>query len=225
MITICNRHQTKVSAPSLRGGRGEGLLLLLLLLSFVSCSSDDEAMYPPIITEPMMVSTNAAGSPVSILTDAGISYQLLNRISGWPQDTVLRIVGGYVVENGQARLYDVQNMYVLHDCSHLDTIYRHPTNVESVWLGGGFINMHLLPKTQGGKQRWGFLRDSTRTNTLGGTTHHISLFHDQADDPTAYSGHLYCCIPLDSIAYPRTSTDSIILAIPTMKATLAFWHF
>ncbi len=203
------------------------MALMAVGLTAVACSSDDDGdPYPSLITEPMMITTNAAGVPLSFVTDNGTRYTLLNQLTEWPKDTVLRMVGGYVVEEpAKARLMTLSRMYVFHDCSSEAELYRDPTGVVSVWLGGGFINMHLLPMTQGGAQEWGYLRDSTCTNSRGGTTHHLSLYHSQKDDVAAYSGHLYCCIPLDSVASPRAGTDSIVLAIHTFNGQPAVWRF
>ena len=172
-----------------------------------------------------MIATNSDGKPVDITNDYGKRYTLLNNLAEWPADTLLRAVGGYVVEDeGKARLMTLLPLYVLRDCSELEELHRDPTNVASAWTAGGYINVHLLPKTQGKTQDWGFLRDSTLDNTAGGRSHYISLYHDQTDDPAAFSGHLYISIPLDSVITPRTAADSIILIIGTFKQT-AVWHF
>ncbi|MBO4906415.1 MAG: hypothetical protein J5486_05195 [Bacteroidaceae bacterium] len=201
------------------------LVLLVATLLLIGCSDEDKTPYPSIITEPVMVATDDAGSPRTMLTDGGILYQLLNKVTGWPADTTFRLVGGYVVEGeGMARLMTAQTMYVLRDCTSMDEHHRDPTNVASAWTSGGYLNVHLLPKTQGKTQEWGYLRDSTVSNATGGTSHHISLYHAQTDDPTAFSGHMYISIPLDSIVNPRTTADSIVLSISTFTG-VSSWQF
>ena len=65
-----------------------------------------------------------------------------------------------------------------------------------VWRGGGYLNLQLTPKTQGGTQLWGYRTDSVRTAASGQAFYHFSLYHRQPDDPYSYSATVYASLPL-----------------------------
>ena len=80
--------------------------------------------------------------------------------------------------------------------------------------GGDYLNLHLAPKTQGGRQEWGYRTDSTRSSYTG-TIYHLSLYHRQPGDPYSYSTTVYASLPLlplglqegDSIAFTVLTFD------------------
>lgn len=201
--------------------------LLALLAGFASCSNDEE-YYPDLITEMAMAYGDAQGLLERFVTDSGKTYRVSNEIKGLEANETVRALIGYALyEDGdeiRVQVYTAQVVPVLPNVTGKTVPQHDPINVESVWLGGGFINMHLLPKSQGEKQGWAFLRDSTRTNSLGGRTHHLSLHHQQLDDPLSYSRHLYLSIDLDSVASELRPTDSITFVIQTFAGQKT-WQF
>lgn len=201
-------------------------LLTTLLVGFASCSnSDDDEVYPNLVTELCMAHADAQGTLSRIVTDSGGDYHITNEVTGLNAYQKIRALIGYVTEgNGQAKVYTAQEVPLLPDASKNTARYQDPTGVESVWKGGGFINFHLLPKTKGAKQGWAFLRDSTTTNALGGQTHHLSLYHRQGNDPTSYSRELYLSLPIDSVATTLTAADSITFVVHTFQGPKS-WHF
>lgn len=163
-----------------------------------------------------MAYADAQGLLARIVNDAGQSYVVVNEVKGMKANETLRVLVGYVVEEtGRVRVYTAHSIPILADASKQEKRAYDPVGIESAWLGGGYLNLHLLPKTRGGKQAWAFLRDSTSTNSLGGTTYHLSLFHAQLQDSTAYSTHFYTCVSLDSIASSFADTDSLIFTVFT----------
>ncbi|MBP5770632.1 MAG: hypothetical protein J6W75_04645 [Bacteroidaceae bacterium] len=203
---------------------GESILFLLVPILFYACSSDEDSKpYPPLVTELAMAQADDQGQMASFFTDSGKSYLVSNEIKGMDANALMRCLIGFVEEEkGHAKVYTAQVVPVLSDATNTKTKKRDPTGVASVWLGGGFVNLHLTPKTQGGKQAWGFLRDTLTQNILGGRTYYISLYHDLRDDAPAFTTDLYASISLDSIASPCSSNDSICLIIPTFEG-VATW--
>ena len=207
------------------------LLFVCSSLMFLSCSSsDDEEGYPALITEFTMAYADSEGMLNHFITDAGITYHAANEVKGLDANEVARVLIGYSIEDNdgsqtspRAWIYTAKAIPVLNDYIGKESPSHDPTGVESVWLGGRFINCHLRPKTQGGKQSWAYLTDSVGVNALGGNTYHLSLFHRQMEDQQAYSGDLYLCIPLDSIATFNPS-DSLSFTIVTYTSSLT-WRF
>ena len=199
------------------------IIPLTFVLSVLSCSDDKEDAYPSLITEMVMAKANAEGKMASFTTDDGTTYLVDNTISGMTANDCLRCLCTYLMETaGHVKVYRAEAVPILWDYTNVSTMKRDPTGIQSAWLSGGYINLHLTPKTQGGKQAWGFTRDSVTQNTLGGSTYHLSLYHDQRDDFAAYSTDLFACISLDSIPQaPATlsSLDSIRLTVQTFTAS------
>lgn len=223
--SFVTRHSSFVIPYSSFVIRHLSFIIPFVLLSLTSCSKDDDAAYPSLITEMVMAQADGAGQMASFTTDAGVAYTVENAISGMDSCSVVRCLCGYTVEdNGRAHVYTARAVPVLSDLSHLRDLRRDPTGILSAWLSGGYVNLHLTPKTQGGRQAWGFLRDSSTVNAGGGTTYHLSLYHDQRDDPPAYSTDLYACIAMDSLAAaPLTQADSLVLTVQTFKQP-AVWQ-
>lgn len=198
----------------------------------VSCSEDEEDGYPSLITEMAMARANSEGLMASFTTDDGATYYVNNDIKGMEANSLLRVLISYLktaapdgapAGNAFATVYNAKAVPILWNDTDAEQKFRDPTGIQSAWLSGGFINMHLTPKTQGGKQAWGFIQDSVSSNVLGTTTHHLSLYHRQLDDATAYTTDLYACIALDSIP-ALAPQDSICLTIKTFTSP-AVWMF
>jgi hypothetical protein len=217
----CCRHRSLLS-----------LLLVSAAMVFFACSGNDDEKerYPALITEFTMAYADSEGLLNHFITDAGHTYFAANEVKGMDANEVARVLIGYTVEddNGsqtspRAWIYTAKAIPVLTDYIGKESPSHDPTGVESVWRGGRYINCHLRPKTQGGKQSWAYLTDSVSKNAFGGNTYHLSLFHRQMDDQQAYSGDLYLSIPLDSIAAFNPS-DSLSFTIVTYTGLLT-WRF
>ena len=200
-------------------------LLLTIALCFGGCSdSDDDESYPSLIHEFAMAQANGEGLLTSFVTDAGNTYSVVNPVKGMKANEVLRVLLGFEVQDaGKARVYSAQAIIVLPNNKGQAELVQDPVGVESVWMAGGFLNLHLLPRTQGQKQAWAFQCD-TLENTLGGKTYQLSLWHDQLDDPTSYSSHFYTCVDLDSVATAFLPGDSVIMTIASFKGART-WQF
>jgi len=199
-------------------------LLLLIPLFVVACSDDErDEPYPSLITEMALLSSDASGNINSFTTDAGTTYTLTSSLTGAHANARWRFLVGYVLKESQrATIYSLDPVIVLRDSTARPTAYRDPVGFVSAWLGGGFVNLHLTPKTKGGVQSWGFLRDSTSLNAVGGTTHHISLYHRQGSDPTAYSADTYLSLALDSVQHEASTADSIKFTLITFSGKRAY---
>jgi len=197
------------------------LILTAVVLSFVGCSEEDEQTYPPMITEMAVMSSDASGTIRSFTTDAGNSYSLTTPYTGVTENALWRFLVGYVADSdGRATVYSLEGVVVPRDSTSRAGVAIDPVGFVSAWPGGGFVNMHLQPKTKGGVHTWGYVRDSLTTNTAGGSTHFITLFHRQGNDPMAYSAEAYVSIPVDSLSEAPGAADSICLTVKSFSGTI-----
>lgn len=183
--------------------------IFFFLFFFASCGEDEEP-YPSILTELADVETDENGVLRRFTTDEGKSMSIANYLDGYQPRAVYRCVCGYVVEDGEALLYQLSGVHILRDST--ECAVQDPVALVSVWRAGHYVNMQLSPKTQGGSQYWGFSTDS-----LMGKTAFLSLHHRQNGDPLAYSTTVYASLPVDSIR-----CDSISLSIRTFGGIKTF---
>ena len=193
------------------------LLFAVCLLSCCKGSDDTSDLYPNVVTEFATILTDASGTLTELTTDAGRTYTISNPQSGFEKEVMYRVVCGYVPDGQTATLYQLTGAYLLHDSTAL-AFDPDPIKVTSVWQSGRYINMHLSPLTQGGKQYWGY-----RIGRLRGRTLHISLHHRQNNDPLSYTQTVYASLPTDNLkAIPFA--DSIALHINTFQGEQV-WTF
>jgi len=190
-------------------------LLLLICLFTLSCSHDDE-VYPNVITDIASIKTDNNGTMRTLVFDDGTQYNIANELTGYIKNVAYRVLVGYAPTDAtSARIYNLTGVNVLRDST--ETPRRDPVRLLSQWRTPLFINLHLAPKTQGGKQHWGFIVDSiaTRQDAAGDTTRHayLSLHHNQNGDPTSYTTDVYASIPLDSIKGIDKERDEITVNV------------
>ncbi len=200
-------------------------LLCAAALTLASCSDDDSGPpYPSLLSEMAMATADSSGNIQAFRTDGGSVYRVSNTITGMLPNSIMRTLIDYAVESeGVAKIYAAQQVPVVGDVTAGEKRLHDAQGVVSVWKAAGYINMHLMPRTQGGRQAYGYVRDSVATSPSGQQTLHISLYHDQANDPASYSRHIYASISADSIA-ARHHPDSVALHIFTF-AGWQEWHF
>ena len=162
------------------------------LLPFVllSCSDDkDDGPYPSIVSEMADCPTNSEGTMMKIVLDNDTELPLSNPQTGLKPNVTYRALAGFALDNGKVRLYSLKSATLLRDSTSVAQC--DPVNVTSIWRTRRYINLHLLPKTQGGEQSWGFITDS-----IVGNRAYLRLHHRQGTDPTSYSTDVYASLPL-----------------------------
>lgn len=204
-------------------------MLLVAALLVVSCNESTEP-YPDIVTEFADIRTDADGMFREMTTDNGTRYSITNtNIKPHRPDTTYRAVVGFVPEaeasRPQAHIYSLTDALALSDST---AILRHdPTDIESMWQEGRYINMQLTAKTQGGIHHWGYAIDSVRQAGEDGRMHahyHLSIHHNQGQDPMSYSQTYYCSIHAPSIPYYNIG-DTISISVHAFNAVREWTFF
>ena len=174
------------------------ILLSSFLISSSSCTDAKAAFYPSIVTELADCPTDAEGRMTGIVLDDDTRLTLSNPQKGLKPSVVYRALVGYALEgDGRARLYSATGTPLLRDSTSVATC--DPVNVVSLWRTSRYINLHLLPKTQGqAAHAWGFITDSITDRHA-----YLRLHHRQGQDPTSYSTDQYASLPLDLVDADR----------------------
>ena len=201
--------------------RGKACLFLIGCLCCTACSDDEEDgyVYPSLLTEFVEVYTDARGNGTHFVTDDGKIYAINSPIQGLQPDAAYRLVCGYEVTADYQEGHPVAKVYTAETVNLLKPKEEPsdddaPLAINSIWHGGDYLNLHLAPKTQRGRQEWGYRTDSTRSSYTG-TIYHLSLYHRQPGDPYSYSTTVYASLPLlplglqegDSIAFTVLTFD------------------
>ncbi|MBR5575820.1 MAG: NigD-like N-terminal domain-containing protein [Bacteroidaceae bacterium] len=203
-------------------------MLLMAALLIVSCTEEAEP-YPDLVTEFADIRTDADGMFIDITTDDGTCYSITNtNIQPHRPDTTYRAVAGFV-SNGSstephAQIYTLTGAQVLADSTAI--LRQDPTGVESMWHEGQHINMQLTAKTHGGRHTWGYAIDFIEEGGKKERAHahyHLSLHHNQGDDPTSYSQTYYCSIHTTQLPQYK-NTDTITVSVHTFKG-IKSWTF
>ena len=180
------------------------ILGLSFFITLSSCSDDkDDAPYPSIVTDMVDCPTDDEGKMKEIVLDDDTHLTLTNPQSGLKENVIYRCLAGYTLSGTSATLYQLKGATLLYDSTR--KARTDPTNVVSLWRTPRYLNLHLLPKTQGGRQYWGFITDSIVNRHA-----YLRLHPVQGDDPTAYSTDVYASLYLKDIA-----ADTLTLRIQT----------
>ena len=179
-------------------GKGKGALLLcvlcLLCALCAGCSDDkDDAPFPDLITEMADCPTDGEGRLLTIVLDDDTRLTLTNPQTGLKANATYRALADYTLSDGKATLYGLKSCPFLRDSTAVGQC--DPVNVASLWMTRRYLNLHLLPKTQGqAAHTWGYITDSIRSRHA-----YLRLHHRQGSDPTAYTADQYASLPLEDI--------------------------
>lgn len=167
--------------------------------------------------------TNGSKAIESVVTDSGdkltLSPLLQTKWTTTP-DSAYRVIFYYNVADNSSTVepYSISQVPTLR-LGRLDNeeeMKTDPVTFESLWLGGGYVNLGLYLKTgttdeeDAQKQSVGMVLEKIDTLADGKTKATLRFYHDQGDYPEYYSSRLYLSLPIDSIA-----TDSIDITINT----------
>lgn len=189
----------------------KGSLFLVPLFYLWACNeSNEEDTYPSIITELADGITDPEGNLTKLELDNNTILNLTNPQAGLAPNAVYRCLAGYTTNGPEtATLRSAVSAYLLHDSTEVAA--TDPVAVVSVWRTPRYINLHLRPKTQGGKQSWGIIVDR-----IIGRHAYLRLHHRQGTDPTAYSTDVYASLFLADIA-----ADDFTITIETFSGTVS----
>ena len=204
------------------------LAVCLTALSAISCDKKGE-VYPSMITKFGDIRTNADGVLTDMTIDNGETFLITNtNIKPHRPDTSYRAIIGYVTKsNGtckEAYIHSLTGAITLADSSA--QALHHPTGIESMWMEGKYINMQLSAKSQGGRHYWGYCIDrieQSGENNRQYAHHHLSIHHNQGNDPLSYTETYYCSILLPSLPDFKQG-DTISICVNTFKG-MKTWKF
>ena len=182
-----------------------GLLVVVLLCLFVSCG-DDDYHYPSVKQDFLTAFSGSDGRLESVLTDEGETFQIVEDASGLRvnADTAIRIVANYetlvtdndVIGGKLYALLQTVSPIPLAAAEFEGGVKTEPSEIQSVWLGYGYLNIVLKVKQQG-KHLFHFVEDEVVVDRDNGrVTVQLTLYHDISSIVQDYSKRAYLSVPL-----------------------------
>lgn len=182
-----------------------GLLVVVLLCLFVSCG-DDDYHYPSVKQDFLTAFSGSDGRLESVLTDEGETFQIVEDASGLRvnADTAIRIVANYetliadndVIGGKLYALLQTVSPVPLAAAEFEGGVKTEPSEIQSIWLGYGYLNIVLKVKQQG-KHLFHFVEDEVVVDRDNGrVTVQLTLYHDISSIVQDYSKRAYLSVPL-----------------------------
>lgn len=182
-----------------------GLLVVVLLCLFVSCG-DDDYHYPSVKQDFLTAFSGSDGRLESVLTDEGETFQIVEDASGLRvnADTAIRIVANYetlvtdndVIGGKLYALLQTVSPIPLAAAEFEGGVKTEPSEIQSIWLGYGYLNIVLKVKQQG-KHLFHFVEDEVVVDRDNGrVTVQLTLYHDISSIVQDYSKRAYLSVPL-----------------------------
>lgn len=180
------------------------------LMTFISCRKDNDEV-KTTFSGFMTGYTDSQGYITVLNDDMGNRYMVNGRTSHYPPDTLVRLVAVISIdENNTASIEDCVLPFSSKapvDSSLPDSArVSDPLQIQSIYIGGGFLNLHLAIKVQ-----------------KEGTTHFLAysrldssdklkfkLYHNAYGDGLMYTKHAYISIPLSD--YDLNKNDTVFLS-------------
>jgi len=185
-------------------------LTALLMLSITSCIEDREktaTMFSGFMTG----YTDEQGYVSVIKNDFGEEFMVREKTEQLVPDTLYRMVASVELdENKTAKI--LQMVPTMSRRAPLDTFIHDslrvtdPVEIQSIYIGGGYLNINLSVKVENEKSNHRLLY--SRLITPGRLT--FTIYHNDRGDRPVYTKHAYLSIPL--YGYGLDKNDTVFLS-------------
>ena len=193
--------------------RTTALLLTLtavLALSFTACVEDRDkvaTMFSGFVTG----YTDGQGYVTVIKNDFGDEYMVSEKTQQLKPDTLYRMVASLELdENKTAKVLQmvptISRRAPVDSLVHDSLRVTDPVEIQSVYLGGGYLNIYLGVKVEKESSNHKLLY--SRLTTPGKLT--FTIYHNARGDRPVYTKHAYISIPL--YGYGLAQNDTVFLS-------------
>lgn len=203
----------------------------LVILSFIlplllSSCSDDDYVYPNVLTDMIDLKTDDTGTGRYLITDEGTEWNIQARagLDGLVPDTTYRTVTMYApltdsdTTEKTAMLYNTQLVIspIPLPEEKFKELKTDPVAIQSLWRGGNYLNMILLVKVKDQSHGYHFIENKLEEKD-GEKTLYLTLYHDRNNDIEGFDRKVYLSIPLWAYANTLRKGDKIVFNINTYK--------
>ena len=186
------------------------LSALATVISLNSCKDDREPV-ETMLSGFMTGYTDSKGYISSLKDDMGNSYKVNNKLEKLKPDTLVRVVTTIALDDEkQARIlqvaypisYTAPKDKILHDSMRI----KDPIQIESIYIGGGFLNVNIGIKVQ---------KEGTKHSLIYSQLESpdklkFTFYHNSYGDKPVYTKYAYVSIPLSG--YGLHKNDTVFLS-------------
>lgn len=184
------------------------LIAILLSGLIFSCSSDIDNGYLSEEFRLDFSTVKLSNNKLSLLTDNNytISDSTLSRVS-FTKKNGQRVIANYTpLANGNNTIHSVTDILTSKTIKgRFDTLYTAPVKIQSIWTGGGYINLILTFNRYSKTHSFGLYYKNSATDTL-------QLSHNDMGDSQGYPVRTYMSFLIDGLKINSTD-DSIPIHI------------
>lgn len=197
------------------------ILLICSILLLWACK-DEDYHYPDLLTDMVEIDTDNSRNIKLLRSDDGKEYSLSKKAlleDGTP-DSTYRVRCRFCIDDERTvTLYGLSILQSPHPelPAHFnDSILVDPVKITSVWKSGNYINLHLGVMTKQEKtQKLHFVKTELQPAANGKQRIDLTLFHNQNNDPEAFTKEVFMSCPLQSL--DLEDGDSIYMHITTYE--------
>ena len=183
---------------------------LATVISLNSCK-DDRKPVETMLSGFMTGYTDSQGYISSLKDDMGNSYKVNNKLEKLSPDTLIRVVATIALDDEkQARIlqiaypisYTAPKDKILHDSTRV----KDPIHIESIYIGGGFLNVNIGIKVQKEGTKHSIIY--SQLDSPGKLK--FTFYHNSYGDKPVYTKYAYVSIPLSG--YGLHKNDTVFLS-------------
>lgn len=202
------------------------LLYLLCLPALLSACSEDDYVYPDLVTEIVNLKTNSKGTGKLLVTDQGKEWNIqpIAGLEGLTADSTYRVISKYVPlsDTGvkqEAKVYAVQGVTapVPLPEAKFKYIKTDPVEIQSIWRSGDYLNLILQVMVKDQLHGFHFIENGIKTGEGGIKTLYLTLYHDKKGDTEAFYRKTYLSVPLWAYKGKLGKGDRIVFRLNTYK--------
>jgi len=183
---------------------------LAAVMSLASCQDEREPV-DTMFSGFMTGYTDSKGYISSLKDDMGNTYKVNNKSEKLTPDTLVRVVAVITLdEQKQAQIlqlaypisYVAPKDKILHDSMRV----KDPIQIESIYIGGGHINVNIGIKVQ----KEGTMHSLIYSQLESPGKLMFTFYHNSYGDKPVYTKHAYVSIPLSG--YGLQKNDTVFLS-------------
>lgn len=209
------------------------LLSFLFPLLLCACS-DDDYVYPNVLTDMVDLKTDDTGTVRYLITDQGNEWRIQSRtgLDGLAPDTLYRTVTMYApltesdAAEKEAMLYNTQ--LVLSPIPLPEAKFKEvktdPVEIQSIWRSGKYLNLILQVKAKDQQHGYHFI-ENKRESKNGKQILYLTFYHDRNNDIEGFNRKVYLSVPLWAYSDVLHKGDKIVFNINTYKEGMTTREF
>ena len=172
------------------------IYVLAAAATLASCDSDDKREIPFAVSGFFTAYTNVNSHIYKVTDDMGRTYNVFEDNTELTPNTSVRIIATIEAQDGDtmitSKLFPLSEIATLDSKVQSELKVKDPVVLKSIYLGGGYLNVHLGVKVKNENSSHNILytRSNGKKNLI------FTLYHNSHNDDPIYTQNAYLSIPV-----------------------------